>query len=127
MQFHGRYLSSKVGYFETVRNMREILLGTYVSCVKRFSIRGCRKFSASKNEFSLLKKEAILINTSRGGIVDEKALYNSNTSTDFTLHESEEDTLIVKVLELAGIIMNKPGLVQIAANKDAAEVAMQKV
>ena len=30
----------------------------------------------SKNEFSLLKKEAILINTSRGGIVDEKALYN---------------------------------------------------
>ena len=60
-------------------------------------------------------------------VVNEKALYNSNTSTDFTLHESEEDTLIVKVLELAGIIMNKPGLVQIAANKDAAEVAMQKV
>ena len=60
-------------------------------------------------------------------VVNEKALYNSNTSTNFTLHESEEDTLVVKILELAGVIMNKPGLVQIAANKDATEVAMQKV
>ena len=60
-------------------------------------------------------------------VVNEKALYNSNTSTDFTLHESEEDTLVIKVLELAGIIMNKPGLLQIAAQKDAGELATQKI
>ena len=60
-------------------------------------------------------------------VVNEKALYNSNTSVNFTLHESEEDTLVIKILELAGIVINKPGLVQIAANKDAGELAMQKV
>ena len=60
-------------------------------------------------------------------VVNKKALYNANTSTNFTLHESEEDTLVIKVLELAGIIMNKPGLLQIAAQKDAGELATQKI
>ena len=59
-------------------------------------------------------------------VVNEKALYNSNGTTNFTLHESEEDTLVMKILELAGIVMNKPGLVQIAAQKDAAEIQSQK-
>ena len=59
-------------------------------------------------------------------VVNKKALYNANTSTNFTLHESEEDTLVIKILELAGIVMNKPGLVQIAAQKDAAEIQSQK-
>ena len=59
-------------------------------------------------------------------VVNNKALYNANTSTNFTLHESEEDTLVIKILELAGIVMNKPGLVQIAANKDTTEKTIQK-
>ena len=59
-------------------------------------------------------------------VVNEKALYNSNGATNFMLHESEEDTLVMKILELAGIVMNKPGLVQIAAQKDAAEIQSQK-
>tara|TARA_R110002012_G_scaffold308384_1_gene514581 strand:+ start:1094 stop:1786 length:693 start_codon:yes stop_codon:yes gene_type:complete len=59
-------------------------------------------------------------------VVNGKALYNSNSSTNFSLHGSEEDTLVIKILELAGIIMNKPGLVQIAAQKDAIEVQTQK-
>ena len=59
-------------------------------------------------------------------VVNEQALYNSNTSTDFTLHDSEEDSLVFKILELAGIIINKPGLVQIAAQKEQVESQKQK-
>ena len=60
-------------------------------------------------------------------IVNEKALYNSNTAVDFELHESEEDTLVMQILELAGITLNKPGIVQIAANKQATEMELQKL
>ena len=59
-------------------------------------------------------------------VVNEQALYNSNTSVDFELHKSEEDSVVFKILELAGIIVNKPGLVQIAAGKDTAEQQSQK-
>jgi hypothetical protein len=60
-------------------------------------------------------------------VVNSKALYNANTSTDYELHESEEDTLVIKVLELAGVTINKPGLVQIAQQKDAAEIQTQNI
>ena len=59
-------------------------------------------------------------------VVNEQALYNSNSSVDFELHKSEEDSVVFKILELAGIIVNKPGLVQIAAGKDTAEQQSQK-
>ena len=52
-------------------------------------------------------------------VVNEKALYDANTSTDFNLHRSEETNLVIKILELAGITINKPGLVQIASNEEA--------
>ena len=58
-------------------------------------------------------------------VVNEKALYNSNLSINFLLHISEEDTLVNKILELAGIIMNKAGLMQVAATKDAGELQIQ--
>ena len=62
-------------------------------------------------------------------VVNGKALYNSTAtlSVNFELHRSEEDTLVTKILELAGIVINKPGLVQVAANKDAVELSMQKI
>ena len=59
-------------------------------------------------------------------VVNEQALYNSNAAVDFELHKSEEDTLVFKILELAGIILNKPGVVQIAASKDTSEKTIQK-
>ena len=43
-------------------------------------------------------------------VVNEKALYNANATTDFELHRAEEDTLVYKILELAGIVMNKTAL-----------------
>jgi len=53
-------------------------------------------------------------------VVNQQALYNGTASDaqDFELHASEEGELIYKILELAGITLNKPGLVQIAANED---------
>ena len=51
-------------------------------------------------------------------VVNNKALYDNTTSTDFELHPSEESELVYKILELAGIILNKPGLVQVAGNED---------
>jgi|TARA_R100000081_G_scaffold91489_1_gene69616 hypothetical protein len=52
-------------------------------------------------------------------VVNEKALYDASNSTDFNLHRSEETNLVIKILELAGITINKPGLVQIASNEEA--------
>ena len=36
-------------------------------------------------------------------VVNVKALYNSNTSTNFSLHASEENNLVYKILEYAGV------------------------
>lgn len=60
-------------------------------------------------------------------VVNDVALYNSSVAVDFELHPSEEDTLVIKILELAGIVMNKPGIVDIAAKVNAAEEQMQKI
>ena len=59
-------------------------------------------------------------------VVNEQALYNSNTAVNFELHKAEEDALVFKILELSGIIVNKPGLVQLAAQKQATESQTQK-
>ena len=40
--------------------------------------------------------------------------------TNFELHPSEENELIYKILELAGIILNKPGLTQVARDEETA-------
>ena len=60
-------------------------------------------------------------------VVNGQAMYNSSDATlqNYTLHRSEEDTLVIKILELAGIVINKPGLVQIAAAKDSGETQVQ--
>ena len=47
-------------------------------------------------------------------VVNSKALYNSNTSVDFQLHDSEEEMLVTRILELSGIVIEKPQLHQTA-------------
>ena len=59
-------------------------------------------------------------------VIAQKALYNASSSTNFELHSSEEVKLVIKILELAGIIINKPGLVSIAAQKDANKLQQEK-
>ena len=58
-------------------------------------------------------------------VVNGKALYNSYAATDFELHRSEEDTLVTKILELAGIVMNKPALSSTIAQVTQAEQQFQ--
>jgi len=60
-------------------------------------------------------------------VVNSKALFNSTLAVDFELHRSEEDTVVNKILELAGIIMNKPGLVSTASQMSANEQQIQNV
>jgi hypothetical protein len=56
-----------------------------------------------------------------------EAMYNASNSSDFDLHASEEELLVVKILEMAGITINKPGLVQIAAQEEADITSKQKL
>ena len=59
-------------------------------------------------------------------VVVDKALYNASASTNFELHNAEETKLVIKILELAGIVINKPGLVSIAAQKEASKLQQEK-
>ena len=47
-------------------------------------------------------------------VVNQKALYNgaANVTTHFELHPSEEENLVTRILELSGIIIEKPQLQQ---------------
>jgi hypothetical protein len=58
-------------------------------------------------------------------VLGDKALYNSTTSTDFELHASEESTLTNKILELAGIIVNKPGLSEVVLRNEQLKEAKE--
>ena len=60
-------------------------------------------------------------------VVGEKALFNANRSDNFELHRSEESELVTKILLLAGIILNKPGLTQIAVGQDISRIQQQKL
>ena len=53
-------------------------------------------------------------------VVNDNALYNASASDaqNFQLHDSEETELVYKILELAGISLNKPGLVQLSNQED---------
>ena len=59
-------------------------------------------------------------------VVAQKALYNGTTSTNFELHGSEEVKLVLKILELAGIIINKVGLISVASQKEALKTQQEK-
>ena len=43
-------------------------------------------------------------------VVDEQALYNAGSSENFELHVSEEVTLVMKILGLAGIVIQRQEL-----------------
>ena len=54
------------------------------------------------------------------------ALYNASASFNFELHNSEETLLVLKILALAGIVINKPGLSQTASNEETEIKTQQK-
>ena len=57
---------------------------------------------------------------------NNKPLYNEPTSTDFELHPVEESELVYKILTLAGIVIEKPGLTQLAAGLEGAKQQQEK-
>jgi len=60
-------------------------------------------------------------------VLNNKALYNANTSVDFELHSSEETELVVKILSLAGIAIEDMALYQIAEAEDAKDIQQEKL
>jgi hypothetical protein len=59
-------------------------------------------------------------------VVDNQALYNSSSTTNFELHQAEEPNLVFKILELAGISMKNPNLYQLAATEEAKDLQEEK-
>tara|TARA_R100000353_G_scaffold1221_2_gene1743 strand:- start:964 stop:1680 length:717 start_codon:yes stop_codon:yes gene_type:complete len=54
-----------------------------------------------------------------------EALHNSNGTVNFQLHESDETTLVQKILQLAGITIKDPGLYQLT-DKEENETTQQE-
>jgi len=61
-------------------------------------------------------------------VVGEKALYNAspNKTNHFQHHPSEETELVVKILELSGVVIKNPNVVQFAAGEDNQKVQQEK-
>jgi len=54
------------------------------------------------------------------------ALYNSNTTTNFDLHESEEVNLVNTILKLVGIMIEDQSVYQAAANEEVKDIQQEK-
>ena len=59
-------------------------------------------------------------------VVSNEALYNAGTSVDFQLHESEETSLVMEILELAGISIRREDLAQYGLIKEANKNEQEK-
>ena len=59
-------------------------------------------------------------------VIQEKALYHAGRSTNFELHDAEETELVYKILALAGIVINKVGLVSTASGLDQTQIVQEK-
>jgi hypothetical protein len=126
---------TKVSYFDARRFARSKRhLGgsaiTPIYCDSRFNGKDIEVFSGTATaQINGVKVECFRVPaTAAWGyvVVNGKALYNSATSVNFELHRSEEDTLTNKILELAGIVMNKTGLTTTVSQYSAAESTSQK-
>ena len=59
-------------------------------------------------------------------VVDEKAVFEGSTASNFDLHASEEVTLVNKILELAGVAMQKQDIQAFATGRDNKELQQEK-
>ena len=58
--------------------------------------------------------------------VNDVALYNEDTATDFELHDSEETDLVIKVLALAGLSIREPDIFAAASQEDMKNIQQEK-
>ena len=56
----------------------------------------------------------------------KKALYNATRAVNFEHHRSDESELVMKILELAGVIVQDPGIVQYADQEDIKKIQQEK-
>ena len=59
-------------------------------------------------------------------VINDKALYNNGSSTNFELHRSDETELVYKILSLSGITIAKPGLGTYAEQQITAQKTQEK-
>ena len=59
-------------------------------------------------------------------VVNGEALYNSTNVVDFELHASEETKLVIKILELAGIVIKDPNLYQLVDKEETETLQQEK-
>ena len=61
-------------------------------------------------------------------VIGEKALFNGSPAktTHFQHHGSDETELVIKILELAGVIIQDPGLIQYADGEDMKKIQQEK-
>tara|TARA_A100000172_G_scaffold4336_2_gene2618 strand:- start:10546 stop:11232 length:687 start_codon:yes stop_codon:yes gene_type:complete len=59
-------------------------------------------------------------------VIGETALYDATKAQNFELHISEENNLVLKILALAGIMLQDPGVYQIATAEDQKNIQQQK-
>tara|TARA_R110002020_G_scaffold259020_2_gene472873 strand:+ start:254 stop:976 length:723 start_codon:yes stop_codon:yes gene_type:complete len=60
-------------------------------------------------------------------VVNDKPLYNSNISRNFSLHASEESGLVYRILALAGITIKDPELSQAGAQLEGLQIQQEKI
>ncbi len=58
--------------------------------------------------------------------VNGEALYDANGAVDFELHEAEETDLVIKILQLAGVLIKDPSVYQIGSTEEAKDVQQEK-
>ena len=61
-------------------------------------------------------------------VVNGQALYNGNplASVDFELHPSEETNLVLKILQLSGLVMKDAGLYQATSQEEIKDIQQEK-
>ena len=58
--------------------------------------------------------------------VNSVAVYNSNNSVNFELHESEETELVIKILELAGVATTELNVANYATQEETRDIQQEK-
>ena len=59
-------------------------------------------------------------------VVNGYAQYDSNSSINFELHSSEENELVLKILQSSGLVMKDVGLYQVAAQEEMKDIQQEK-
>jgi len=102
------------------------IIGSKITLSNDFTAGGNRTLTFSSDDIkcNYIRKP---IDVSWGySLVNNAALYLSSNSTNFELHESEETSLVMKILSLAGIAIKDPSIYQIAVSEEQRTLQQEK-